>query len=242
MIDVVFSLDSIITAIGMASELAIMIAAVVIACIVMYASSGPVSRFVAEHPTTKMLALAFLVLIGVALVADGFEFHIPRGYIYFAIDHNAQVINLSLSGPPDPLLGRLIDVALSRGMVVVGASDPHMPDGGFPASHPGVVAVSDDPSTTVPGVFIAPGRDTPTTQPGGRFAFSVESVGRPVATWEYELVPSPDGCLVIERTTDQRPMLYKLCSFITLGLGRRSSRNRWTMRQTLNALARAAEC
>jgi predicted tellurium resistance membrane protein TerC len=90
-IDLVFSLDSIITAIGMASELAIMIAAVVIACVVMYASSGPVSRFVAEHPTTKMLALAFLVLIGVALVADGFEFHIPRGYIYFAIAFSAAV-------------------------------------------------------------------------------------------------------------------------------------------------------
>jgi predicted tellurium resistance membrane protein TerC len=90
-IDVVFSLDSIITAIGMASELAIMIAAVVIACVVMYASSGPVARFVAAHPTTKMLALAFLVLIGVALVADGFEFHIPRGYIYFAIAFSAAV-------------------------------------------------------------------------------------------------------------------------------------------------------
>ena len=90
-IDLVFSLNSIITAIGMASELAIMIAAVVIACIVMYASSGPVARFVAEHPTTKMLALAFLVLIGVALVADGFEFHIPRGYIYFAIAFSAAV-------------------------------------------------------------------------------------------------------------------------------------------------------
>ena len=90
-IDVVFSLDSIITAIGMASELAIMIAAVVIACLVMYASSGPVSRFVAEHPTTKMLALAFLVLIGVALVADGFQFHIPRGYVYFAIAFSAAV-------------------------------------------------------------------------------------------------------------------------------------------------------
>ena len=90
-IDLVFSLDSIITAIGMAQELAIMIAAVVIACLVMYASSGPVARFVAEHPTTKMLALAFLVLIGVALVADGFEFHIPRGYIYFAIAFSAAV-------------------------------------------------------------------------------------------------------------------------------------------------------
>lgn len=90
-IDMVFSLDSIITAIGMAQDLAIMVAAVVIACFIMYVSSGPVARFVAEHPTTKMLALAFLVLIGVALVADGFKFHIPRGYIYFAIVFSAAV-------------------------------------------------------------------------------------------------------------------------------------------------------
>ncbi|MBR0872694.1 TerC family protein [Bradyrhizobium tropiciagri] len=90
-IDLVFSLDSIITAIGMAQDIEIMIAAVVIACIIMYISSGPVARFVAEHPTTKMLALAFLVLIGVALVADGFQFHIPRGYIYFAIAFSAAV-------------------------------------------------------------------------------------------------------------------------------------------------------
>ncbi len=90
-IDVVFSLDSIITAIGMAQDLEIMIAAVMIACLIMYVSSGPVARFVAEHPTTKMLALAFLVLIGVALVADGFSFHIPRGYIYFAIAFSAAV-------------------------------------------------------------------------------------------------------------------------------------------------------
>ena len=90
-IDMVFSLDSIITAIGMAQDLAIMIAAVIIACLVMYVSSGPTARFVAEHPTTKMLALAFLVLIGVALVADGLKFHIPRGYIYFAIVFSAAV-------------------------------------------------------------------------------------------------------------------------------------------------------
>jgi predicted tellurium resistance membrane protein TerC len=90
-IDLVFSLDSIITAIGMAQDLQVMIAAVVIACIIMYISSGPVAKFVSEHPTTKMLALAFLVLIGVALVADGFKFHIPRGYIYFAIAFSAAV-------------------------------------------------------------------------------------------------------------------------------------------------------
>jgi len=91
--------------------------------------------------------------------------------LYYAIDHSAQVINLSLSGPQDPLLGRLIDVALAHGTVVVGAVDPHAADGGFPASHPGVVAVSDDPSTTLAGAVVAPGRDTPTTEPGGKFAF-----------------------------------------------------------------------
>jgi predicted tellurium resistance membrane protein TerC len=90
-IDMVFSLDSIITAIGMAQDLEIMIAAVIIAIVIMYVSAGPVTRFVAEHPTTKMLALAFLVLIGIALVADGFQFHIPRGYIYFAITFSAAV-------------------------------------------------------------------------------------------------------------------------------------------------------
>jgi predicted tellurium resistance membrane protein TerC len=84
-IDLVFSLDSIITAIGMASDIEIMIVAVILAMLVMYASSGPVAAFIAAHPTTKMLALAFLVLIGMALVADGFDFHIPRGYIYFAM-------------------------------------------------------------------------------------------------------------------------------------------------------------
>jgi predicted tellurium resistance membrane protein TerC len=84
-VDLVFSLDSIITAIGMAEDIEVMIAAIVIAMIVMYAASAPVSEFIARHPTTKMLALSFLVLIGMALVADGFEFHIPRGYIYFAM-------------------------------------------------------------------------------------------------------------------------------------------------------------
>jgi predicted tellurium resistance membrane protein TerC len=90
-IDIVFSLDSILTAIGMAQDLEIMIVAVIIACLAMYVSSGPIAKFISEHPTTKMLALAFLVLIGVALVADGFKFHIPRAYIYFAIAFSASV-------------------------------------------------------------------------------------------------------------------------------------------------------
>jgi predicted tellurium resistance membrane protein TerC len=90
-VDLVFSLDSIITAIGMAKDMEIMIAAVVIAIIVMYAASGPVSRFIGENPTTKMLALAFLLLIGVALIADGLDFHIPRGYIYGSMAFAAVV-------------------------------------------------------------------------------------------------------------------------------------------------------
>jgi predicted tellurium resistance membrane protein TerC len=96
-VDLVFSIDSIVTAIGMAQDIEIMIAAVVIAVVVMYVASGPVARFVAEHPTTKMLALAFLILIGVALVADGFEFHIPRGYIYasMAFAGVVEVFNLA---------------------------------------------------------------------------------------------------------------------------------------------------
>jgi predicted tellurium resistance membrane protein TerC len=85
LIDLVFSLDSIITAIGLAEHIEVMVAAVLIAMIVMYLAANPVGDFIAEHPTTKMLALAFLLLIGVALIADGFDFHIPRGYIYFAM-------------------------------------------------------------------------------------------------------------------------------------------------------------
>ena len=84
-VDLIFSLDSIITAIGMVQHIEIMIAAVCISMVVMYVASGPVAAFIAKHPTTKMLALAFLVLIGVALVAEGFDFHIPRGYIYFSM-------------------------------------------------------------------------------------------------------------------------------------------------------------
>jgi len=111
----VFSLDSIITAIGMAQDLAIMITAVVIACVIMYASSGPVARFVADHPTTKMLALAFLVLIGVALVADGFKFHIPRGYIYFAIAFSAlvELFNVLAKANRRPAGFRLVSVLLA---------------------------------------------------------------------------------------------------------------------------------
>lgn len=91
--------------------------------------------------------------------------------LHFAIDHRAQVINLSLGGPPDTLLGKLIDVAEARGVAVVGAYDRALPGGGFPASHPGVVAVTDTPvEAGSPGLYTAPGRDVPTTQPGGRWS------------------------------------------------------------------------
>jgi predicted tellurium resistance membrane protein TerC len=90
-IDLVFSVDSIITAIGMAQDLPVRVTAVILAVIVMYAASGPVSGFIVRHPTTKVLALAFLVLLGVALVADGFGFHIPRGYVYSAMGFAALV-------------------------------------------------------------------------------------------------------------------------------------------------------
>jgi predicted tellurium resistance membrane protein TerC len=91
LIDAVFSIDSIVTAIGMAQDVRIMIAAVLVAVAVMYFASGAVGAFIAAHPTTKMLALAFLVLIGVALLADGFGVHLPRGYIYFAMSFAAAV-------------------------------------------------------------------------------------------------------------------------------------------------------
>jgi len=95
-LDIVFSLDSVITAVGMSDNLAVMIAAVIIAVGVMLFASGPVGDFVNRHPTLKMLALAFLLLVGVALIADGLGFHIPKGYIYFAIAFSAGVESLNL--------------------------------------------------------------------------------------------------------------------------------------------------
>jgi predicted tellurium resistance membrane protein TerC len=98
----VFSLDSVITAVGMAEHVEIMIAAVVIAVLIMMASSGAVSGFVNNHPTVKMLALSFLLLIGVSLLAEGFEQHIPKGYIYFAMAFSilVEMLNLKMKGKP----------------------------------------------------------------------------------------------------------------------------------------------
>jgi predicted tellurium resistance membrane protein TerC len=91
LIDLVFSVDSIITAVGMADHIEVMIAAVAVAILVMYFASEPVGAFIERHPTTKMLALSFLLLIGAALIADGFHFHIPRAYLYFAMAFSAAV-------------------------------------------------------------------------------------------------------------------------------------------------------
>jgi predicted tellurium resistance membrane protein TerC len=90
-IDIVFSVDSIITAVGMADHVEVMIAAIAVAILVMYFAAEPVAAFIERHPTTKMLALSFLFLIGAALIADGLDFHIPRGYIYFAMAFAAGV-------------------------------------------------------------------------------------------------------------------------------------------------------
>lgn len=91
LLDIVFSLDSVITAVGMASQLSVMMAAVVISIAVMLVAAGPIAGFIERHPTVKMLALSFLLLIGMALMADGFGFHVPRGYIYAAMGFSGLV-------------------------------------------------------------------------------------------------------------------------------------------------------
>ena len=96
LIDAVFSMDSIITAVGMVEDIAIMVAAVVVAVGLMIAFAGPVGRFVSAHPTVKMLALSFLFVIGVVLIADGFDHHVPKGYIYFALAFSVAVEMLNL--------------------------------------------------------------------------------------------------------------------------------------------------
>ena len=98
LLDIVFSLDSVITAVGMVDEIAVMIAAVVIAVGVMMFSAGPISGFVERHPTVKMLALSFLLLIGVNLIGEGFGLHIPKGYTYFAMGFAVfvELLNLKL--------------------------------------------------------------------------------------------------------------------------------------------------
>jgi predicted tellurium resistance membrane protein TerC len=104
-LDLVFSLDSVITAIGMANRISIMVLAVIISVGFMMFFAGAVSSFVNRHPTVKMLALSFLLLIGVALLADGLDHHIPKGYIYFAMAFSVfvEMLNLRLRRKPEPI-------------------------------------------------------------------------------------------------------------------------------------------
>lgn len=105
LLDVVFSLDSVITAVGMVDELAIMIAAVICAVVFMMMFSAPLSHFVAKHPTIKMLALSFLLLIGLSLLVEGFGVHIPKGYVYFAMGFSVfvEMLNLRLRKKRQPV-------------------------------------------------------------------------------------------------------------------------------------------
>ena len=97
LLDIVFSLDSVITAIGMANEIAVMIAAVIIAVFIMLFASGPISAFVNNHPTIKMLALSFLLLVGATLLIEGLHVHIPKGYVYCAMGFSVLVESLNIA-------------------------------------------------------------------------------------------------------------------------------------------------
>ncbi len=103
LLDIVFSLDSVITAVGMVDRIEIMIAAVVVSIVFMMAFAKPIGEFVQKHPTVKMLALSFLLLIGVTLIAEGFDQHIPKGYIYFAMAFSVlvEILNMRLRKPKD---------------------------------------------------------------------------------------------------------------------------------------------
>jgi predicted tellurium resistance membrane protein TerC len=105
LLDIVFSLDSVITAIGMADDVSIMVAAVILSVAIMMVAAEPVSAFVSRHPTVKVLALSFLLLIGLSLMADGFGVHIPKGYIYFSMGFSVfvEMINLRVRGSKSPV-------------------------------------------------------------------------------------------------------------------------------------------
>jgi predicted tellurium resistance membrane protein TerC len=105
LLDIVFSLDSVITAVGMADDVSVMITAVVLAVAVMMFSAGPISAFVNRHPTVKVLALSFLLLIGISLVGDGLGMHVPKGYIYFAMGFSVfvEMINLRVRRTAAPV-------------------------------------------------------------------------------------------------------------------------------------------
>ena len=113
LIDIVFSLDSVFTAVGLVQQVEIMVAAIVVAVLVMMFMARPINEFIDRHPTIKMLALAFLILIGVALVGEAFEFHIPKGYLYFAMAFSVVV--------------EMINIRLRRHVKPVDLRGPNMP-------------------------------------------------------------------------------------------------------------------
>jgi predicted tellurium resistance membrane protein TerC len=96
LLDIVFSLDSVITAVGMAQHIGVMVAAVVLALMLMLLASGVISAYIHQHPSLKMLALSFLMMVGITLIAEGLAFHIPKGYIYFAMGFSGMVETLNL--------------------------------------------------------------------------------------------------------------------------------------------------
>ena len=114
-IDIVFSLDSVITAVGLADRVEVMVVAIVLAVLVMLVAARPIGEFVDRHPTIKILALSFLILVGLALVAEGFDFHIPKGYIYFAMAFSVTVEMLNIR-----MRARLAPLRLRK----------HIPEGG----------------------------------------------------------------------------------------------------------------
>ena len=114
LLDIVFSLDSVITAIGMVQKVTVMAVAIIIAVLVMMAAAGPINRFIDQHPTIKILALSFLLLVGVMLIGEGLEFHIPKGYIYFAMAFSVfvEMLNTKIrkrKAPPVKLRHRLVE-------------------------------------------------------------------------------------------------------------------------------------
>ena len=168
-IDMVFSIDSIITAVGMVDRVEIMIAAVIVAVGVMFVASGPIAKFVADHPTTKMLALAFLLLIGVSLVADGTGFHIEKGYIYAAMGFSVLVeaVNIFAKGRK----ARLGGVAKKTSFT------PFTGDTGSVSSEAGVAAVTRRTTAVVQAKPAAP--VAPATAPKARSTPSARAQSRP---------------------------------------------------------------
>jgi predicted tellurium resistance membrane protein TerC len=126
-VDMVFSLDSIITAVGMVDSLAVMIAAVIASVGMMMVFAGAIGRFVSKHPTIKMLALSFLVLVGVVLIAEGFEYHVPKGFVYFAMAFSVTVEMLNIRLRRKSQAPARLHSSYTAGSQGVGQADPDQP-------------------------------------------------------------------------------------------------------------------